>query len=191
MSENDLIRKITEFVEEICKSPSNFYTYTAWTHHIVLVVKNAKQLAAKISADEEIVEIAALLHDIASVTDKNLYEEHHIHGAAIAEKILSENQYPEKKIQLVKQCILNHRGSRPRNKLSNEELCVADGDTMAHFDSISSLFNLALTVHKLGIDEAESFVMNKLERSWKKLSPMARELVEERYNAAKILFGSD
>ena len=47
-------------------------------YHIKAVVDNAVMLAKQFGADEEIVIIAAWLHDIASITDYNLYEEHHI-----------------------------------------------------------------------------------------------------------------
>jgi len=51
-------------------------------------VKWAKTLARKLNADEEIVEIAALLHDYASIVNINNYSDHHIRGAELAEEIL-------------------------------------------------------------------------------------------------------
>jgi len=39
--------------------------------------------------------IAAWLHDVASITDYVLYEEHHIHGAEMAHEILSKLSYDE------------------------------------------------------------------------------------------------
>lgn len=47
----------------------------------VSVVKYSKVLAKTLGANEELVEIAALLHDYASVKDKNMYAKHHIYGA--------------------------------------------------------------------------------------------------------------
>jgi|SRR6266849_2007977 len=61
--------------------------------------------------DPEIVEVAALLHDYASVKDKSLYEGHHIHGPLEAEKILKEFRYPPQKIEAVKHCIEAPRAS--------------------------------------------------------------------------------
>mgnify|MGYP000426415147 FL=1 len=80
-------------------------------YHIESVAKNAEILAKKYGADIEIVIIAAWLHDIASVTDYNLYAEHHIYGTQIAEEILKRFDYEEDRIQKVQKCILNHRGS--------------------------------------------------------------------------------
>ncbi len=56
-------------------------------YHIEAVVRNAEILANKYNADKEICIIIAWLHDIASITDYKLYEEHHIHGTKIASKI--------------------------------------------------------------------------------------------------------
>lgn len=85
-------------------------------------------------------EIAAWLHDIASITDYNLYEDHYIHGAKIAEEILTSFNYTTSKIELVKLCILNHRGSVLNQNATKEEICVADADAISHYDTILSLF---------------------------------------------------
>ena len=54
--------------------------------------------------------IAAWLHDIASITDYELYELHHIHGAEMAYDILTKLGYDEEKIALVQACVKKHRG---------------------------------------------------------------------------------
>ena len=98
----DIIKEIEKTVEEACKKESNYFGYRAWTYHIFSAAKFAKILAEKLDADKEIVEIAALLHDYASVLNKELYQEHHIHGARLAEEILQKYNYPqEKNCQLV------------------------------------------------------------------------------------------
>ncbi|MFA6097757.1 MAG: HD domain-containing protein [Candidatus Paceibacterota bacterium] len=185
-----MIKEISEIVEKACKNRTNYFGYGAWTHHILPVVKYAKLMAKKLGADEEIVEIAALLHDYASVKDRKLYEEHHVHGARLAEMILKKYDYPPQRIREVKHCILSHRGSRMAKKLTSEALCVADADSMAHFDSVSSLFFLAFFSHKMDIDEANDWIAKKLERSWKKLSPAAKEIIKDKHEACKLVLGS-
>jgi len=185
-----MIKEISKIVEKACKDKANYFGYGAWTHHILPVVKYAKLMAKKLDADEEVVEIAALLHDYASVKDRKLYEKHHIHGAKLAEVILKKYGYPPQKIGEVKQCILSHRGSRIAKKLTNEAICVADADSMAHFDSVSSLFYLAFFSHKMNIDEANDWIAKKLERSWKKLSPAAKEIIKDKHKACKLALGN-
>lgn len=182
-----MLNEIAKIVESACKKETNYFGYGAWEHHILHVVKYAKIIARKINADEEVVEIAALLHDYASVLSYDMYEDHHIHGARLAEDILKKYNYPDEKIEQIKHCILSHRGSKQIKKLSNEALCIADADSMAHFDAIPSLFYLAFLSHKMGINEARGWLMGKLERSWNKLSPEAKELIKDKYEASKLL----
>ena len=132
--------------------------------------------------------IAAWLHDIASITDYDLYEEHHIHGAKIADEILRNFKYDKNKIELVKKCILNHRGSLDNKRLSKEEQIIADADAISHFDSVPSLLYLAYKQKNMSIEEGKEFVKSKLERSFNKLSDDSKTFYEEKFkNVMKIL----
>jgi putative nucleotidyltransferase with HDIG domain len=177
----EMIEEIRRIVENACKSDSNKYGYGIWSHHIVDVVKYAKLLAEKLNADQEIVEIAALLHDYAGIKDSSMTEEHHIYGAIEAERILNELGYPQDKIQIVKDCIITHRGSVPLERLTPEAECIASADAMTHVFQVPSLLHLAYVSHGMGIDEGKEFVMNKIERSMKKLCPEAKEMIYEHY----------
>jgi len=185
-----MIKEIARIVEDACKKKTNYFGYRIWTYHILYVVKYAKLMAKKLNADIEIVEIASLLHDYASIINYDFYEDHHIHSANEAEKLLKRFDYPQDKIESVKDCIISHRGSKIKSKESKEALCLADADSMAHFDSISSLFYLAFFSHKMNIDEANNWLMQKLERSWNKLSSEAKKIIKDKYEASKLLMGS-
>ncbi len=182
-----LIQQLYELVEDACKQDTNYFGYEVWSYHIVNVIKYAKLLARKTGADEEIVEIAALLHDYASLSNYELYDMHHIHGAEMAAILLTELDYPLEKIEKVKHCIISHRGSAVIAKTSKEALCVADADGMAHFDSIASLLHLAFVKHQMSIDESVQWLLAKLEQSWSKLSPDAKEIILPKYEASKLL----
>lgn len=172
-------------VKNRCELPTNAYGIGAWDHHIKTVYELAKKYANEYGADIEIVSLAALLHDIASVTDVNFTEEHHIIGSQIAEELLLKENYPENKIELIKKCILNHRGSRLTEKTTAEEICLADSDAMAHFYNIPSLLSMVYREKNLSIDEGSKFVMDKLNRSYNKMSEKGKRLVEKQYNSAK------
>ena len=99
-----------------------------------------------------------------------------------------ELNYSEETIEKVKQCIINHRGSKQGEKASLEEKIVADADSMAHFDNIGSLFYLAFFSHEMGIDEGSDWLKGKLERSWDKLSlEESKDLIKLKYEAAMLL----
>ena len=182
-----VINEVYNEVKKRCMNPSNAYGIGAWDHHILLVYKIAIRNYASYGADRDIVALAALLHDIASVTNKEFTEEHHIIGASIAEEILSKYNLQREQIELIKKCILNHRGSRLVDKTTPEEVCVADADAMAHFYSVPSLLRMVYVEKQMSIDEGADFVLNKLERSYNKLSEAGKELIENERNAAKIL----
>lgn len=187
MTENTVIPIIAHIVEDACKKDTNYFGYGIWEHHIIHVVRFARELAAIASADQEIVEIAALLHDYAGIKDYSLAGEHHIHGAAEAETLLKRMGYPETGIRQVQECILCHRGSIPAEKTTIEAICVSDADAMAHFAAIPSLYYLAFQRHGMGVEEANGWIAGKLERSWNKLSPHGREMVREQYEAFEKL----
>jgi uncharacterized protein len=181
----DMIENIKEDIKSRCESPNNFFGMGSY-QHIESVANNAVKLAILYQADVEVCEIAGWLHDIASITDYKLYENHHIHGANIAEEILKSYNYPTDKIELVKLCILNHRGSVLKEKTTKEEICVADADAISHYDTLPSLFYLAFVQRKMNLDDGVEFVKSKLERSYNKMSQESKEY----YKAKKDLIQS-
>ena len=184
----DIVDFLEQEIKRRCASPSNFFGIGCY-YHIRAVVDNAKRLAKEYSADEEIVIIAGWLHDIASITSIELYEQHHIYGAEISKRILSSFEYEEVKIEKVCQCILNHRGSIQRERLSIEEQCVADADALSHFFDVPGLMYLAYVKKKMDIDEGRCFVRNKLMRSYAKLSEPTKLLYEDMCKHVLDIFG--
>ncbi len=187
MNNEEMIARISKIVENACKSDSNIFGYGIWSHHIVYVVKYAIELAKKLGADIEVVEIAALLHDYAGIKDQLLEAEHHIHGAFEADRILTEFGYPSDKIQKVKDCILSHRGSVLSERLTSEAECIASADAMAHVSQVPSLLHLAYVSHGMSIDEGRLWVLNKIERSMKKMCPEARNMINDHYLKVKAV----
>lgn len=181
-----MIQEIKELVKETCKKETNYFGYRAWKEHILPVVKFSKILADKLNADKEIVEIAALLHDYSSVLNKDLYSEHHIHSAKLAEDILKKYNYPKERIKKVKQCIVSHRASKNIPKETLEAQIIADADSLAHFDNIGSMLYLAFVIHKMSSDKGTRWVLDKLERDWRRLTlSESKEIIEEKYKSIK------
>jgi len=180
-----IVEEVRKFVEEECKRPGNNYGYEAYKHHFVSTVKYAKMLAEKLNADMEVVEIAAWLHDIGSIVDGR--ENHHITGQEIAERKLRELGYDEEKIEKVKKCILNHRGSVKAKRESIEEQIIADADGMDSFDKLDGLFYAAFVSEGLDTEQARKSVRQKIINSYAKLSDYAKEIVKDKYEAAMLL----
>ena len=129
---------LAEVVEQACQAESNIFGYGIWSHHILSVVDYGKQLTAILDADADIVEIAALLHDYASIKDQAMYEDHHLHGPREAELLLQEHGCPRATIFALKECIASHRGSQGTKQRTKEAICLASADAMAHIAQLSN-----------------------------------------------------
>ncbi len=159
-----------------------------WKYHIVPVASYAKKLARILKVDEEITELAALLHDIGRI--KFGPENHEITGVPEAEKILKEHNYPQDVIDEVKHCIESHRGSKdipPRTIIAK---IVANADAMAHFDVFPVFFYLRSK--DSSFEDAIKWAYEKLDHDWKKklTLPEARKMMEEKYKAIKLILDS-
>ena len=186
MNSENIFENIRRFVEEESLKPTSKYGHELYKGHLISVRDYAKKLAEKLNANVEVVELAAWLHDIGSIIYGR--ENHHITGAEIAEKKLREFNYPEEKIELVKKCILNHRGSVNNLRESIEEKIIADADSLSHFDNLGGLFMAAFIYEKKGQREAQESVRKKLINSWNKLSlKESKELIKLKYEAILLL----
>ena len=182
----DYINEIKNYVEKECKKPNSKYGYEPFIYHFKPTVEYAEKLCDKLGGDKEIILIAAWMHDIGSIIKGR--NDHHITGAEIAEKKLKELKYPQNKIEVVKKCILNHRGSKNFKTESIEEQIVAEADTLSNFNNLSGIFRAALVYENLGQGEAKKAVKTKLKNKWNQLKfQESKDLVKPLYEAAMTL----
>ena len=181
---NENIAKIRKLVKERFEEKD-------WKYHIVPVLKYAKKLAKVYKVDEELVELAALLHDIGRVKMEN-DEVHHIIGIPEAEKILKKFNYPEKIIKEVKHVIESHRldqGPKPKTLVAK---IIANADAMAHFDILPVFFWWRKSRKEYSFEDTLQWVENKLKNDWKKkiTLPKAKKMVEKKYKAIRLILDS-
>jgi len=161
-----------------------------WKFHILPVIKYAKKLAKIYGVDQEITELAALLHDIGRTRIES-DKEHHIVGVHRAEKILKKYNYSEKVIKEIKHCIESHRitkGPKPKTILAK---IIATADAMAHFDALPVLFYQRARRGK-NFEEILDWVDMKIEKDWHKklLLPEAKKMMEEKYRTIRLILDS-
>ncbi len=182
----DIVNEIKHFVENECKKPSSKYGYDPFLFHFVPMVNYAEKLANELGGDKEVILIAAWLHDIGSIIYGR--EDHHITSVKVAEEKLKELQYPADKIELVKKCILNHRGSQQNGRDSIEEQIIAEADVLSNFGNIAGIFKAAFVYEDKSQDEAKDSVRQKLERKWKQLHfENSKEIIKPKYEATMLL----
>ena len=186
MNTKNIVEEIKKFVEEESKKPENWWGTEFYTWHITSVYDYAKELAEKVGADLEIVELAALLHDIGSIIHGR--KDHHITGAKIAEEKLNELNYPKDKIEEIKKCILTHRGSERIEPETIEARIIRDADSLSNFKHITGPFMAAMVYEKKNQAESKESVRRKFENSWDKLCfQESKEIIKPRYEAIMLL----
>jgi uncharacterized protein len=95
--------------------------------HVKAVVTLARRVAELVGADEEVVEAAAWLHDVAKRQGKSHAEA----GAARARELLVETDFPPEKIEPVAQAIAEHVGLWREEPLTNlESMVLWDADKL-------------------------------------------------------------
>lgn len=173
---------------EVFDKTQNCEIGQTWKYHLFPVIKNACMLAEKYNANRDIVEVAALFHDYADLLDMNNREKHHVMGAKLAEEILKRDGFDDYFIEKVKLCILNHRASVVNEKNSIEEICVADADAISHMDSVVELICWRAYLGE-SIENCNSFVKRKIEKSYAKMSKETQKLMKEKYESIiSVLF---
>lgn len=159
--------------------------YNIYREHIQYVYKYVLLLSKDKDVDKEVLELSALLHDIA-MTDISLdRSKHNEYGSEIAEQLLRENNYPEDKVQFVKKCILNHSSKRVEYRTTEEERILVNADGLSHFDSINNLYNLAHNVMGLNDEDTIKFIQDKLTRDYNEISDDLKYLINDKY--AKVM----
>ena len=100
-----------------------------WDVHVKPVIEYSRQMAEKYEADADAVWLAAVLHDIARLTDEEPHDEI---GSERAYKLLLEKGFEKDLAEKVRGIILTHRcRNYPPETL--EQKIVATADAMAHF----------------------------------------------------------
>jgi len=179
---------VIRLVHQACASKENEFQSRTWECHIMPVVNHSLKLGKLLKADLEVLELAAYLHDIASISNVKYVEKHHTYGAQMAKQILRKLNYPEYRINLVTKCILTHRGSIKARRDTLEAKILASADAMSHFSKLVEMFYLAFKIHGYTTKQGVPWLKGKLERSWRKIMPEGKKMIEEDYRIAmKIL----
>lgn len=185
-----IVSEIKEFVKETFYNPDSNYGSEPFVGHMIPMVRTSLLLADKLGADKEIVELAAWLHDIGSIVHGR--KDHHITSMQIAQEQLEKRGYPQDKIDLIKKCIHNHRGSRNDPRESVEEKIIAEADAIVNFDNLEGLFKAAFVYENLNQQEARKSVREKLIRKWNQLElKESKDLTRPKYEAMLVLLGEN
>lgn len=171
-------KEVLDLIEQYKNTAEDHFDF--WNEHIKYVRLESLKLADLYGADKEIVELGALLHDIALIKKVGDRASHHVNGAIIAREILQKYDYPSDKLERVVKCVFNHRSSK--NATSIEETCVCDADIIAHFDNIPMLFNLAYNKYNRNLNDVRDWLKTFFEKDFNDLSSKTKKIYKEEYD---------
>ena len=162
-------KKLVKEIEEKTKNKQIklFHLDDIFNNHVNLVRHFALKLSGYHKSDKQVIELAALLHDV-SYTKSNEHDKHEFHSCKVAEKML-KGKISLKKLDKILICIKHHRGSKKYKRESIEEKIVTSADAMTH---IYNSFNFIYLggVHGDKLEGVKSWLRRKIDRSWKKVS---------------------
>lgn len=176
------VRKITK--KKMLKVKGTTHAFD----HIERVYKIATYLAKKEGADIEIVQIAALLHDIG----RTLKNPHQKTGAKAAIKILKRIGYPEDKTKIVYKAVLYHSLDERKNVKTLEGKIVWDADKI---DLIGILGILRIFHFRGNLFSPFDYIIKRWFKFWMNIYKMlftktAKRIAKERYKKT-LKFSSD
>ncbi len=96
-------------------------------NHTIAVLYHAREIFSKVICNKEVVEMAAILHDIAKIADDTHHEET---GATVAKIYLEHKGYKQGFIQQVVECIRLHNRKRETPTASIEVRIIQDADLL-------------------------------------------------------------
>jgi uncharacterized protein len=178
---------IKEYCLKACEKPNNKLTSAFYTDHIQMVVQLGDLLGSMLKADNEIVRIAAYLHDISAVLDLSTLLVHDKNSAEIAKSLLMVNQYPKDKINKVYQSILTHSKPLKKGEGSNEQVCLSNADAMAFIANPAYWLYFAFVIRNMTFSDGIKWYLAKIDENWNMLVDPAKELINEKYGKIKNL----
>ncbi|HVU59354.1 MAG TPA: HD domain-containing protein [Candidatus Saccharimonadales bacterium] len=172
---------------------SNRDEWSDWLYdnHVLVVAKNAHELAKKYGANEELSEVAALLHDIADVEMARSDSAHEERSLAIAKEVMAEADYTDDEIALVVDDAIRyhscHGDERPKSK---EGLILATADSLAHLQTDFYIYATWAFGKTRSLEELKEWSLKKIERDLNnKISfEDEREAARADYEMIKELF---
>jgi uncharacterized protein len=152
-----------------------------WKKHILRVAEFASMLANDLGANQQVVQIASLGHDWTRLENDN--KTHHLTSGEKTRELLQQLDYDPLLTEMVCDCIITHRNSTGPDPESLEQKIVCSADGMANIAELSLLWFSAMRKHNLDSRAAVKKVRNKIKRSYAKLMPGAKELIQVIYDA--------
>ncbi|AGB50090.1 putative domain HDIG-containing protein [Methanomethylovorans hollandica DSM 15978] len=156
----DLIDQTREYVSEVLADEPSSHDM----HHIERVEKVCMRIREKEGGDEQVLRLAALLHDVGIVKEHQEGGDHAQYSAEIAQEFLTVADADKDLIEHVTACIRSHRFSRRLEAQTLEAKILQDADRIDALGAVGIFRSLvsmgALRVLRLSIGTIKETSMN-------------------------------
>ncbi|MDD2282749.1 MAG: HD domain-containing protein [Eubacteriales bacterium] len=119
--------------------------------HTLRVLSTAREIGLTEGANMEVLEIAALLHDVAKLDPRSDEIHHAVLGSQIAEEFLHKLNIPEQQLGMIVEAIRFHSLDTNQDDLGLETLVLKDADRL---DEVGALGIISVGIHagRVGMD---------------------------------------
>jgi len=191
MNRIDLLKKKIQDLYEV-KNP-NRADWADWLyeHHVFIVAENAKILAKRYGANEEVVMASAMLHDVADAEMSRFDDRHKNRSIEIASDFSLKAGFSEKEVEDIIDALQYHNCRDGQIPSSLEGKVMATADAVAHLaTNYYTLALEALVKEEKAKDQIRSWALPKIERDFtnKIFFDEVREEVRGDYERVKDLF---
>lgn len=160
MEKFKIIQKCETFVKEHIPESRIKNSYL---NHVSGCRKYALKLTKIYGANEFIIEVSALLHDIGADAGKT----HPKKGAKIAEEFLLKFNIPKNTLNKIIKCIENHAMGTEVNDL--EEQIIQDADGIIFLEDTYKYFEKKMLKKTGSLEQAKKLTMNKINGMTRKI----------------------
>jgi uncharacterized protein len=182
------IQDIEPYVHNLCRQPSNLFGPSFYDLHIKQVEKYSLQLSERLNADKVVVQIAALMHDVAAISDFSLLAQHAEKGAEMAEKLLENFLLTLEQKKKVLHCIRTHSQPIALEADIPEAVCISNADAMSQIAQPFYWTYYIFGVRKFAFEEGYNWYVQRVNSHWNTLIGPAKEMIKKEYRKTCEMF---
>ena len=162
MEIDDRIGKLEENLKKLYSEKGKNLLFHGW-HHVNFVRKKAIEFANELGVDKNIIEVAALTHDLNFIAKKNSSVEE---GDKLRTEILKEVGFSGEEISNINKIILDADMEKRHEDVSNESKILSDADTVFKALPIAPIVFASKYIAENNVDIGK--LANKIVIGWKK-----------------------
>ncbi|MCA9357366.1 HD domain-containing protein [Candidatus Nomurabacteria bacterium] len=150
---------LKEKVKELYDEHNEKLLFHGW-HHVQFVSKKAVEFSESIGADTELVEVAALVHDLNYVVQENSEPEA---GSELRAKLLTEAGYSGEEIMQIESVVSEAHTGRRGHIISEEGKALSDADSLFKILPITPILfsSKYITENKVDIYKLSNMIVSE------------------------------